>query len=119
LYFYPKDDTPGCTVESCGFRDIYQKIKDTGAEILGVSVDGVESHKKFTEKFNLPFPLVADVDKKITQSYGVLSDKAPLARRVTFLIDERGNIEKIFDPVKAAEHPGEILAALKTNADRA
>ncbi len=113
LYFYPKDDTPGCTVESCGFRDIYQKIKDSGAEILGVSVDDVESHKKFTEKFNLPFPLVADVDKQITQSYGVLSDKAPMARRVSFLIDERGNIEKIFDPVKAAEHPGEILAALK------
>ncbi len=119
LYFYPKDDTPGCTVESCGFRDIYQKIKDSGAEILGVSVDDVESHKKFTEKFNLPFPLVADVDKQITQSYGVLSDKAPMARRVSFLIDERGNIEKIFDPVKAAEHPGEILAALKTKADRA
>ncbi len=116
LYFYPKDDTPGCTVESCGFRDIYQKIKDTSAEILGVSVDDVESHKKFTEKFNLPFALVADVDKKITQTYGVLSEKAPMARRVTFLIDEKGNIEKIFDPVKAAEHPGEILVALKPRA---
>src|SRR6266540_4693127 len=111
LYFYPEDDTPGCTVESCGFRDVYQKIKDTGAEILGVSVDDVKSHKKFTEKFSLPFPLVADVDKKITQSYGVLSDKAPKARRVTFLIDERGNVERIFDPVKAAEHPSEILGA--------
>lgn len=116
LYFYPEDDTPGCTVESCGFRDIYQKIKDTGAEILGVSVDDVESHKRFTEKFNLPFPLVADLDKKITRAYGVLSEKAPKARRVTFLIYENGIIEKIFDPVKATEHPGEILAALKISA---
>lgn len=116
LYFYPEDDTPGCTVESCGFRDIYQRVKDTGAEILGVSVDDVESHKKFTAKFNLPFPLVADVDRKVTQTYGVLSQKGPMARRVTFLIDEKGNIEKIFDPVKAAEHPGEILAALRATA---
>ncbi len=76
-------------------------------------MDDVESHKKFTEKFNLPFH-VADLDKKITQTYGVLSEKASMARRVTFLIDEKGNVEKIFDPVKAAEHPGEILAALKT-----
>ena len=112
LYFYPEDDTPGCTLESCGFRDIYQKIKDLGAEVLGVSVDDVESHKRFTKKFNLPFPLVADLDKKITQTYGVLSEKSAKARRVTYLIDERGFVKKIFDPVKAAEHPAEILSAL-------
>ncbi len=113
LYFYPQDDTPGCTIESCGFRDVYDKVKAAGAEILGVSVDDVDSHKRFTEKFSLPFPLVADVDKKITRTYGVLSDKSPVARRVSFLIDEKGNLVKIFDPVKAASHPAEILEALK------
>ncbi len=113
LYFYPKDDTPGCTVESCGFRDSYQMIRDTGAEILGVSVDGVESHGKFTEKFKLPFTLVADVDKKITESYGVLNEKSKMARRVTFLIDAQGNISKIFDPVKPDVHAKEVLDALK------
>src|SRR5207253_3620176 len=88
LYFYPKDDTPGCTVESCGLRDQYQKIRELGAEVLGVSVDSVESHQKFTEKFHLPFQLLADTDKSITKAYGVLNDKSNMARRVTFLIDE-------------------------------
>lgn len=113
MYFYPQDDTPGCTVESCGFRDVYDKVKAAGAEILGVSVDNVDSHKRFAEKFSLPFPLVADVDKKITQTYGILSEKSPVARRVTFLIDEQGKVFRIFDPVKAASHPAEILEALK------
>src|SRR5690242_20761772 len=85
LYFYPKDDTPGCTVESCGLRDQYQKIRELGAEVLGVSVDSVESHQKFTEKFHLPFQLLADTDKSITKAYGVLNDKSNMARRVTFL----------------------------------
>src|SRR6266568_6082766 len=75
LYFYPKDDTPGCTVESCGLRDKYQKIRELGAEVLGVSVDSVESHQKLTEKFHLPFQLLADTDKNITKTYGVLNDK--------------------------------------------
>jgi len=114
LFFYPQDDTPGCTIESCGFRDVYDKVKAMGAEILGVSVDDVDSHKRFTEKFSLPFPLVADVDKKIAKTYGVLSEKSPVARRVTFLIDQNGKVIKIFDPVKAASHPAEILEALKS-----
>ena len=113
LYFYPKDDTPGCTVESCGLRDQYQKIRELGAEVLGVSVDSVESHQKFTEKFHLPFQLLADTDKSITKAYGVLNDKSNMARRVTFLIDEHGKILKTFQTVKPDQHPQEILDALK------
>src|SRR5881296_213978 len=113
LYFYPKDDTPGCTVEGCGFRDIHQKIRDAGAEILGVSVDGVESHELFTEKYNLPFPLVADVDSKISQLYGAFNEKWKQARRVTFIIDEKCLIYKVFDPVKPDVHPKDVRDALK------
>ena len=113
LYFYPKDDTPGCTVESCGLRDEYQEIRNLGAEVLGVSVDGVDSHKKFTSKFNLPFQLIADTDKQITKTYGVLNEKSGNARRVTFLIDEKGQILKVFDPVKPDQHPREVIDALK------
>ena len=113
LYFYPRDDTPGCTVESCGLRDEYQKIRELGAEVLGVSVDSIGSHQKFTEKYHLPFQLVADTDQNITRTYGVLNDKSTTARRVTFLIDEQGMIIKIFQTVKPAEHPQEILDALK------
>ena len=112
LYFYPKDDTPGCTVESCGLRDQYQKIRELGAEVLGVSLDSVESHQKFTEKFHLPFQLLADTDKSITKAYGVLNDKSNMARRVTFLIDEHGKILKTFQTVKPDQHPQEILDAL-------
>ncbi len=108
LYFYPKDDTPGCTVEGCGFRDQYQKIKSTGTEIIGVSTDNVESHKAFTTKYSLPFPLIADVDTKISQLYGAFND-----RRVTFIIDEKGLIRKVFDPVKPDVHPKDVLDALK------
>lgn len=113
LYFYPKDDTPGCTVESCGLRDEYQEIRKLGAEVLGVSVDGVESHKKFATKFNLPFQLVADSDKQITKAYGVLNDKSGNARRVTFLIDEKGQIIRVFETVKPDQHPQEVIEALK------
>jgi len=112
LYFYPKDDTPGCTVESCGLRDNYDKIRELGAEVLGVSVDDVTSHRKFTDKFNLPFRLVADVDKKISRAYGVLNEERGMDRRVTFLIDAQGRIERVFDPVKADQHPAEVVAAL-------
>ena len=112
LYFYPKDDTPGCTVESCGLRDRYENIRELGAEVLGVSVDSVESHQKFTEKFHLPFQLLADTDKSITKAYGVLNDKSNMARRVTFLIDEHGKILKTFQTVKPDQHPQEILDAL-------
>jgi len=112
LYFYPKDDTPGCTVEACGLRDEYQKIREQGAEVLGVSVDSTESHQKFTDKFHLPFPLLADTEKSVSKAYGVLNEKGT-SRRVTFLIDEHGKILKTFDPVKPAEHTQEILNALK------
>ena len=112
LYFYPKDDTPGCTIEACGLRDQYQKIRDLGAEILGVSVDNVASHQHFTQKFELPFQLVADSDKSITKAYDVLNPQSGMARRVTFIIDEKGIIEKVFDPVKAAEHTQQVIDAL-------
>jgi peroxiredoxin Q/BCP len=115
LYFYPKDDTPGCTVEACGLRDHYQKIRELGAEVLGVSVDNTDSHQAFTEKYNLPFPLVADTDKNITTTYGVLNEKWKMARRVTFLIDEEGKIQKIFETVKPDQHPQEILDALRSH----
>lgn len=113
LYFYPKDDTPGCTVEACGLRDHYDRIRELGAEVLGVSVDGAESHRKFTEKFNIPYPLVADADAKIAEAYGVYNAERKMARRVTFLIDEQGNIQRVFDPVKPDMHPREVLDALK------
>ena len=113
LYFYPKDDTPGCTVEACGLRDEYEKIKGLNAEVLGVSVDNTDSHQKFTSKFHLPFPLVADPDKAITKAYGVLNDKSGNARRVTFIIDEKGRIAKVFETVKPDQHPQEVLDELK------
>ena len=114
LYFYPKDDTPGCTVEACGLRDQYQKIRDLGAEVLGVSIDNTESHKQFTTKYNLPFQLVADTDKNITKTYGVYNEKWNMAKRVTFLIDEQGRILKVFDTVKPDQHPQEIIEALRS-----
>ena len=112
LYFYPKDDTPGCTVEACGLRDDYQKIREQGAEVLGVSVDSTASHQKFTEKYHLPFPLLADTDKSVSKAYGVLNEKSNMSRRVTFLIDEHGKILKTFQTVKPDQHPQEILDAL-------
>lgn len=113
LYFYPKDDTPGCTIEACGLRDQYQKIRDLGAEILGVSVDDTGSHQKFTEKYNLPFPLIADTDRSITKNYGAYNDKWNMAKRVTFIIDEQGKIQKVFDTVSPQNHPQEIIDFLK------
>jgi thioredoxin-dependent peroxiredoxin len=112
LYFYPKDDTPGCTIEACGLRDQYQNIRELGAEVLGVSVDNVVSHQHFTQKFSLPFQLVADSDKSITKAYGVLNEKSNMARRVTFIIDEKGVVEKVFDPVKADAHTQQVIDAL-------
>ena len=113
LYFYPKDDTSGCTREACSFRDNIQPIRALGAEIVGVSLDGVESHKKFSTKFNLPFPLVSDKGKMIAKAYGVLKDTEASTRRVTFIIDKKGRIAKIFPKVDAANHTPEVVAALK------
>jgi peroxiredoxin Q/BCP len=118
LYFYPKDDTPGCTKEACGFRDGFAAFKKKGAVILGVSTDPVKSHKKFVEKFKLPFTLLADEDKKIVDAYGVWGEKSFMGRkymgthRVTFLIGSDGKVKKIWPAVKPEEHPAEVLAAL-------
>jgi peroxiredoxin Q/BCP len=118
LYFYPKDDTPGCTTEACGFRDEWAAFKKRGAVILGVSTDPVKAHDKFVAKFDLPFPLLADVNKEIVQAYGVWGEKSFMGRRymgthrVTFLIGPDGRIRKIWPQVKPGEHPAEVLAAL-------
>ncbi len=118
LYFYPKDDTPGCTKEACAFRDGYADFKKKGAVVLGVSTDPVKSHDKFVEKFKLPFTLLADEDKKIVEAYGVWGEKQFMGRkymgtfRVTFLIGPDGRIKKIWPTVKPEEHAAEVLAAL-------
>ena len=118
LYFYPRDDTPGCTKEACGFRDNFAAFKKKGAVVLGVSIDPVKAHDKFVEKFKLPFILLADVDKKIVETYGVWGQKTFMGRkylgvhRVTFLIGPDGKIKKIWPKVKPDEHAAEVLAAL-------
>jgi peroxiredoxin Q/BCP len=118
LYFYPKDDTPGCTKEACAFRDHFADFKKKGAVVLGVSPDSVKSHDKFVEKFKLPFTLLADEDKKIVQAYGVWGEKTFMGRkyqgvfRVTFLIGPDGKVKKIWPQVKPEEHAAEVLAAL-------
>ncbi len=113
LYFYPKDDTSGCTKEACSFRDNIQSIRSMGAEIVGVSLDGVESHKKFTTKYRLTFPLISDKGKHIATKYGVLKDTKRSAKRVTFLIDKNGKIAKVFPKVDVTQHTAEVVAALK------
>ncbi len=118
LYFYPKDDTPGCTKEACSFRDNFAALKKKGAVVLGVSPDPVKSHDKFVEKFKLPFTLLADEDKKIVEAYGVWGEKSFMGRkymgtfRVTFLIGPDGKIKKIWPLVKPEEHVAEVLAEL-------
>jgi thioredoxin-dependent peroxiredoxin len=118
LYFYPKDDTPGCTKEACAFRDHFSEFKKKGAVVLGVSPDSVKSHDKFTAKFKLPFTLLADEDKKIVNAYGVWGEKSFMGRkyqgtyRVTFLIGPDGRIKKIWPLVTPAEHAEEVLQAI-------
>lgn len=118
LYFYPKDNTPGCNKEACGFRDTFDAVKKKGAVVLGVSTDSVKSHDKFVEKFKLPFTLLSDEDKTIVKAYGVWGPKTFMGvkytgtSRVTFLIGPDGRIKKIWPKVKAAEHAGEVLQAL-------
>jgi peroxiredoxin Q/BCP len=118
LYFYPRDDTPGCTKEACAFRDEHSALLKKGAVVLGVSTDPVKSHDKFVEKFKLPFPLLADEDKKIVEAYGVWGEKSFMGRkylgthRVTFLIGPDGLIRKIWRTVKPDEHAAEVLAQL-------
>ena len=118
LYFYPKDDTPGCTREACSFRDGAGELRKHGAAVLGVSPDSVESHKKFKAKFRLTFPLLSDAQKKIVRAYGVWKEKSLYGRttmgieRTTFVIDEAGRIAKVFPRVKVDGHFDEVLEAL-------
>ena len=120
LYFYPKDDTPGCTKESCDFRDSLRSIKKEDAIVLGVSLDGQESHQKFIKKFQLPFSLLSDEDAKISKAYGVYKQKNMYGRkywgieRSTFVIDEAGRLKAVFRKVKVDGHVKEVLNALKT-----
>lgn len=122
LYFYPKDETPGCTTEACEFRDNVFAFRDRDAQILGVSLDDVESHQKFAENHSLPFPLLADTEGKAADAYGVKTKMfgMTVARRQTFLIAPDGTIAKHYTKVKPAEHSAEILAdldALRASAD--
>jgi peroxiredoxin Q/BCP len=120
LYFYPKDDTPGCTKEACSFRDAFVDFRKRGIDVLGVSVDSEASHKKFTAKYKLPFTLLADPDHSIADAYGVYGEKKYMGRtymgvkRITFLIDEKGKIKKVFEKVKPEEHAREVLQAFAT-----
>jgi len=117
LYFYPRDDTPGCTKEACSFRDAFAQFKRRNIRILGVSVDSEASHSKFTAKYKLPFTLIADRDHAIADAYGVYGEKKFMGRtymgvkRVTYLIDEKGKIKKVFEKVKPEEHAQEVLDA--------
>lgn len=115
LYFYPKDGTPGCTTEACAFRDNIFAFKKINAQILGVSLDDVDSHRRFAEEHGLPFPLLADVDGITAEAYGVKTRMLgmKIAKRQTFLIDPDGKLAKHYEKVKPATHSAEVLAALK------
>ena len=119
LYFYPRADTPGCTVEACAFRDTYKQMQKTGAALLGVSPDTSKAQKKFQEKFKLPFSLLADADKKVANLFGVLQEKNMYGKKVmgiartTFVIGPDGKIQHIFPKVKPEGHAVEVLAYLK------
>jgi len=119
LYFYPKDDTPGCTKESCDFRDVESQILRAGGAIVGVSLDGKESHQKFIKKFGLPFPLLSDEDAAISKAYGVYKEKNMYGKkywgieRSTFVIDLEGKLKAIFRKVSVDGHADEVLKALK------
>jgi peroxiredoxin Q/BCP len=117
LYFYPKDDTPGCTKEACSFRDSHSVYEEKGIKVLGVSLDDETSHRKFADKYNLPFTLLADTDHAVADAYGVYGEKQFMGKkylgvsRVTFLIDEEGRVKKVFDKVNVEEHADEVLKA--------
>ncbi|MHC5541924.1 thioredoxin-dependent thiol peroxidase [Singulisphaera rosea] len=119
LYFYPKDDTPGCTTEACAFRDARTDYENAGAKVIGVSPDDAASHKKFAEKFDLPFTLVADTDHRVCEAYGVWQEKNMYGRksmgvvRSTFLIDREGVIRKVYPKVKVDGHSDAVLEAIR------
>eukprot|EP00746_Dinoflagellata_sp_MGD_P040293 gnl/MRDRNA2_/MRDRNA2_19726_c0_seq1.p1 gnl/MRDRNA2_/MRDRNA2_19726_c0~~gnl/MRDRNA2_/MRDRNA2_19726_c0_seq1.p1 ORF type:complete len:154 (+),score=2.03 gnl/MRDRNA2_/MRDRNA2_19726_c0_seq1:2-463(+) len=121
LYFYPKDNTPTCTTESCNLRDNYAALKKKGFEVIGISADSERKHRNFIKKFDLPFRLIADTDKKVVNDYGVWGEKQMFGRkymgiiRKTFVIDEKGIIIKIIDKVDAANHTEQILTELNLN----
>lgn len=123
LYFYPKDDTPGCTTESCSFRDLNADFEAAGATILGISLDDVESHGKFAEKFHLPFPLLADTDHAISDAYGVYKEKNLYGKksmgieRTTFVIDKEGKIAKVYPRVKVDQHGESVLEFVRSLAN--
>jgi peroxiredoxin Q/BCP len=122
LYFYPKDDTSGCTTQACEFRDSWAEVQARGAVVLGVSPDSVASHQKFRDKFSLPFPLLADEDHAVAEAYGVWGEKSMYGRkyqgilRTTFLIDPAGRIARVFEKVKPKGHAAEVLDALAPGA---
>ncbi|MBI4945662.1 MAG: thioredoxin-dependent thiol peroxidase [Bacteroidetes bacterium] len=124
LYFYPKDDTPGCTAESCNLRDHYNSLKKNGYEVIGVSKDDEKSHTKFSKKFKLPFPLIPDREKKVIKDYDVWGKKTFMGRtfdgviRTTFVIDEKGKIEKIFHKVDTENHAEQICPDPKGRKDK-
>ena len=115
IYFYPKDDTPGCTTQSCNLRDNYQFMLNQGYEVVGVSVDDEKSHQKFIEKFNLPFDLLADTEKQMVEDYGVWGEKTMYGRqymgisRTTFVVNEKGVIEEVIDKVDTQDHTNQIV----------
>lgn len=114
IYFYPKDNTPGCTTQACSFRDQYEDFKDLGAEVIGISSDDVSSHKKFATQYKLPFILLSDSDKKIRKLFGVPSNMfGLLPGRVTYVIDRDGEIKMIFDSMMASKHIPKALDAVK------
>ena len=112
LYFYPKDDTPGCTKEACSIRDGFEAFKGLKATVFGVSFDSVESHRAFVAKYKLPFLLLADTDKHLAMAYGVAGASSPWASRVTFVIDAQGKIARVFPKVNPSEHSAELQQAL-------
>jgi len=118
LYFYPKDDTPGCTKEACSFRDNLARVTSKGAIVLGVSKDDLDSHAKFRKKYGLTFPLLSDTEGKVLDAYGVWKEKSLYGKtfmgveRTTYVIDEKGRIKKVFPRVKVEGHTDEVLAAL-------
>src|SRR5215471_12314687 len=120
LYFYPRDDTPGCTAEACSFRDANREMQKRGIIVLGVSADSIESHRKFADKYGLKYPLLADTDTAVSQLYGVWKEKNYAGKtymginRETFLIDKNGIVRKVWPKVKAAEHAQEVLDTIES-----
>ena len=125
LFFFPKADTPGCTIEACGFRDAFKKIEKAGARVLGISADTPQAQKKFKEKYKLPYTLLADPEKKVVNAFGVLKEKNMYGKKVmgiertTFVIDGQGRVAHIFPKVKPEGHAEEVLATLKEAASAA